>query len=412
MKLFTPLFISLLISLLISCTLYANPDTWIQKTSMPAQARAGAVAFALNGFGYSGTGRDSTGTLLNDFWKYDPANDSWSQAASFPGTPRKNAVAFATDTFAFVGTGYDNSGLTKDFYKYDALLNAWTQIADLDSGGSYYSRRDAVAFGINNNGYVVGGYDGTTFYSKKNYEYDGNRDTVWKEKTSFPLPGRRWASGFSIYGFGFSGMGYNYSQEYFNDFWKYDVNTNSWTQIADYPGSSRGYAVSFVINGYAFTGSGFDGALKGDFYRYDLNNNLWTAIASFGGQPTSAAASFQLNGKGYVVGGVDTFGYKNELWEYTPDNIAGINSGTSTNGIQVSAFPNPALNYFEVENLLSGSNYQLKLFDVNGKLFLDQPVSTLNKKVFVGNMKRGMYYFLISEINQKIQPVTGKVLLQ
>ncbi len=81
------------------------------------------------------------------------------------------------------------------------------------------------------------------------------------------------------------GMGYNYSQEYFNDFWKYDPVADTWTQVADYPGNKRAYAPSFVINDYGFAGTGYDGALKDDFYRYDYVNNSWSPVAAFGGFP-------------------------------------------------------------------------------------------------------------------------------
>ncbi|MCX6275904.1 MAG: T9SS type A sorting domain-containing protein [Bacteroidetes bacterium] len=406
-------FLTFLLAIL-SLFTFANPDTWVQKTSLPAQPRAAAVGFALNGYGYVGTGLDSSGILLDDFWKYDPSNDSWSQVASFAGTARKNAVAFVTDTFAYVGTGTDNSGLTNDFYRYDGQNNTWIQIENLDSAGSVYPRRDASAFNIGNIGYVVGGYDGTSFYSNETWEYDGNRDTVWQEKTAFPLSGRRWATAFSAGGFGFVGMGYNFSQEYFHDFWRYDAASNTWTQMADYEGNKRAYGVSFVINGFAFVGTGFDGALKDDFYKYDLANNQWSAVASFGGQPTSAAVGFSISGKGYVFGGTDTAGYKNELWEYTPDNTAGIESNPNDAVLQIITAPNPATAVIKFENLhlsLNG-NYKMKLFDSSGKLVLEKSLTNNDKTVSVERLTRGIYYYSLSQQDKRKDIVTGKVILQ
>src|SRR5690349_20740720 len=157
-----------------------SQDTWVQKSSLPSSPRTGSVSFSLNGFGFTGTGLDSSGELLNDFWKYDPGNDAWSQAASFPGAARKNDVAFVTDSLTYVRAGYDSTGLTKDFYRYDCVNNSWSQVADLDSGGAVYPRRDAAAFAIGNKGHVVGGYDGTTYFSKDNWEFDDLRDTAWQ----------------------------------------------------------------------------------------------------------------------------------------------------------------------------------------------------------------------------------------
>jgi len=381
-------------------------DTWVQKTSLPSNPRAGAVAFALAGFGYAGTGLDSLGHLLNDFWKYDAANDSWSQAATFPGTPRKNAVAFVTDTFAYVGTGIDSIGLTKDFYRFDAATNSWVRIEDLDSANAAYPRRDAAAFSVNNKGYVVGGYDGTTFYSKENWEYDASRDTVWKKKTIFPLAGRRWATSFAIDGFGFVGMGYNYSQEYFSDFWKFDAASNTWAQIADFPGNIRSDAPAFVIGGYAYAGAGFDGSLRGDFYKYNYAANSWVSIAPYGGLPTSSASAFTLNGKGYVFGGLDTLGYKSELWEYTPDTTVGIdNLWADRTGI----YPNPASSKIWV-TIQSNDDIKVRLYDTTGKLVLEQMLSNERKDINVARLPRGIYYYSIS-IKGK-NSATGKLILE
>ena len=392
---------------------YSVPDTWVQKTSLPAQPRAGAVAFSLHGYGFAGTGLDSSGNLLNDFWKYDPVLDSWSQSASFPGTPRKNAVAFVTDSFAYVGTGFDSTGLKKDFYKYDALLNSWQQVDDLDSAGTSYPRRDAAAFAIGNTGYVVGGYDGTTKYSKENWEYNEARDTAWIEKAVFPLDGRRWATSFAIDGHGFVGLGYNYSQEYFHDLWKYDSASNAWTQMADFTGNKRGYAPAFVINGYAFAGTGFDGALKNDFYRYNYALNTWSPVASYGGLPTSAAAAFTLNGKGYVVSGVDTFGYKNELWEYTPDDIVAIEK-PSVAIKDIGVYPNPATTQIELLNLpFDGEKeFVLKLYDSFGKVIMVRTLTPAQKTADVKNLARGVIYFSLNRVYPGKPLVTGKVVLQ
>lgn len=381
-------------------------NNWIQKSSMPAAPRAGAIAFALDGFGYAGTGLDSLGHLLNDFWKYDAANDSWSQAASFPGTPRKNAVAFVTDSFAYVGTGIDSIGLTKDFYRYDGVANSWIQIEDIDSSNTVYPRRDAAAFSVGEKGYVVGGYDGTTFYSKENWEYDNARDTVWRRKTSFPQSGRRWATAFAAGGFGFVGMGYNYSQEYFGDFWKYDTITTAWTQVADFPGNIRSDAPAFVINGYAFAGAGFDGSLRSDFYRYDHVANAWTAIAPYGGLPTSSASAFTLNGKGYVVCGLDTLGYKNEPWEYTPDNLVGIQ--TLFAGL-TGIYPNPASSRITVTNK-SNNDINVRLFDIRGRLVFDKMLSDERSDINVAGFPRGIYYFSISIPGNPA--ATGKLILE
>ncbi len=390
---------------------FSTPDTWLQKTSLPAQPRLGAVAFAISGYGYIGTGLDSSGNFHNDFWRYDATNDSWTQVADFAGSARKNAVAFVTDSFTYVGTGYDNSGITNDFYKYDAVNNLWQQVTALTNPTA---ARDAAAFNIGNKGYVVGGYDGTTFYSNKNWEYDAARDTAWMQQLVFPVAGRRWATSFSIAGFGFVGMGYNYSQEYFADLWEFDINTNTWTQMANYPGNKRGNAVAFVLGLGAYVGTGFDGTLKDDFFVYNYTDNSWSSIATFAGNPTSGAVAFALNGKGYVFGGGDSLGYKNELWEYTPAVIAGIGDSEFKVEDEVILAPNPANEEFTVHSLKfkTESKSQIKLYDSEGKLALRKNISSKAETISVKELPRGTYYYCVISSSEKTKTVTGKLVLE
>src|SRR6185295_2963509 len=49
-------------------------DTWTQKANFPGAARFGPCSFVVNSILYSGTGNVSPGTLLKDWWKYDPSN--------------------------------------------------------------------------------------------------------------------------------------------------------------------------------------------------------------------------------------------------------------------------------------------------------------------------------------------------
>lgn len=56
------------------------------------------------------------------------------------------------------------------------------------------------------------------------------------------------AVAFEISGFGYLGTGFDGTSR-MNDFWKYDPNTNGWTQRADFPGPARSEAIGFSILG-------------------------------------------------------------------------------------------------------------------------------------------------------------------
>ncbi len=74
-----------------------------------------------------GTGYDGYNNL-KDFWKYDPDADAWTKIADFAGGTRTEAIAFGIQQYGYVGTGYDGSNALKDFWKYDPSTDSWTSI--------------------------------------------------------------------------------------------------------------------------------------------------------------------------------------------------------------------------------------------------------------------------------------------
>ena len=80
-------------------------------------------------------------------------------------------------------------------------------------------RNGAVAFNINNKGYICAGSTGTKFYSDV-WEFDPLSSNPWTVKTSFPGGKRAYATGFAIGNNGYVGLG-NDSTNSVNDFWIY-----------------------------------------------------------------------------------------------------------------------------------------------------------------------------------------------
>src|SRR6478609_2507194 len=70
---------------------------WVRKSDFDGVARSEAVSFVVGDTAYIGTGYDGS-VRLNDFWKYDVDNNYWIQRASMPGDARSSAVGFSTST--------------------------------------------------------------------------------------------------------------------------------------------------------------------------------------------------------------------------------------------------------------------------------------------------------------------------
>ena len=382
------------ISILFSANCLSQANTWVQKTSLPAAARNGAVSFSINNKGYVGTGRDSTGNLLNDFWQYDPSIDTWKQVAAFAGSARINAVAFVVNGFGYVGTGYDGGSNLTDFYKYDPASNIWSQVDSMDKYSAAVGRREASSFSVGSQGYVVGGYDGTSNYNNETWKYDESDSITWTQMRVFPSNGRKWGVGFTIQQYGFAGMGYDYTSIYWNDLWKYDTLLNTWTQMANYPGSARGNAVAFTVGDNAFVGTGFDGVYKNNFFVYNYSANEWSQIADFSGGATSGAVAFSIGGNGYVCCGKDSVHYKNELWEYIADSTLGINN-VDPPGFLMDIFPNPVKGELNIFFTSKTTSSYLILMDGSGRIvwvqYLGNIVEDTHRTISVKELAKGIY---------------------
>ena len=121
--------------------------------SFPGAARNSACGFSAAGKGFVGFGYNGE-SKLNDFWQYDPSQNKWDSVTAPNGpSARYGAVAFSINDIGYVGTGYDGNYL-KDFWAYDPNNNTWTQKTSF--GGS--KRRDAVGFVIDGKGYICTGH--------------------------------------------------------------------------------------------------------------------------------------------------------------------------------------------------------------------------------------------------------------
>lgn len=146
----------------------------------------------------------------------------------------------------------------------------------------------------------------------------------WFEKSSFGGEARHRATAFSIGNEGYIGLGHINSAvdvEY-EDFWKYDPASDSWSQIANLPQGRCYHAAAFVIGNKAYVGSGRleNGTYSKKFFCYDPITNIWSPIADLPGLERRGAVGFSINGKGYVGTGQTTSGYSSDFYEYNPTN--------------------------------------------------------------------------------------------
>lgn len=118
---------------------------WSTVADFPGTWRNRHAAFAVDGKGYLGGGRDADDNVLIDWWVYDPATDSWSSIANLePATDESSACVVN-------GSGYVlNAGSGEgDLFRYNAATDTWV----LESTLPIYRLSRGSMFSVGGTGY-------------------------------------------------------------------------------------------------------------------------------------------------------------------------------------------------------------------------------------------------------------------
>lgn len=213
---------------------------------------------------------------------------NWKKVDSFGGMGRLGAVSFVLGERAYVGTGIsEQSRELKDFYYCTA---------------------------------------------------NSDRDLTWyRDTATFPGDPRLGAVAFSNGKVAYVGLGYSaglhtgstHTEEYFNDFYKYDGKT--WTKVADFPGERRRYALGFYVpdpnnseKGKAYVafgqynkGNEGSGTLK-DWWEFDLATETWTEMTWTYGEKRAGACVAVIGSDAYIFTGADGSSYPNDVIRFSP----------------------------------------------------------------------------------------------
>ncbi len=142
---------------------------------------------------------------------------------------------------------------------------------------------------------------------------------VWQRLADFPSTERDDGVSFSINNFVYCGTGLQQNWSTSSDFYRFDMNTDSWDTIAPLPLSAhRQAACGFSYNGEGYVFGGFSGYPLNDLWKYNPQTDTWIQKSSKPGIGLSGASCFELNGKAYIIGGNNgNLTVYNQVWEYT-----------------------------------------------------------------------------------------------
>jgi hypothetical protein len=303
------------------------------------------VVFA-KGWEASPVGAFTVTTYTMNPYDRTPANDTafgfgtvtssappgWSELAPLPGKPSNKlikdggCITYDAGTDLFFASKGNKSG---DFYSFDVRVGSWTTRHNIPLGAEAKQPGKGSVICSDGNGklYMTKGNNTLGFW-----QYNAELDS-WIQKTDVPLgPSRKKVKqGASMMWATTNGVGHVYLLKgYRNEFYKYDTESNSWTQLLNAPIGPSNHvkwdAGSWVLADpqpgahllYAFKSK------YHEFYSYDTDADSWNITPKLTPMPIhgtngsrkakdGSSAAF-YNGVLYTLKGGNT----TEFWRYFP----------------------------------------------------------------------------------------------
>ena len=249
-------------------------------------------------------------------------NSSWVEISSLPEI-RSGAVAFSIDEAGYVGTGWDGTygspigsynppNFSQKVFQYLPAADMWNEVQSYN----LTARGSAVSFVLGDDAYV-----GTGLVSGNGRKSDFSKYTTsdtWASIAGLGSNKREMVS-FVINGKAYVGSGSD-SNPSLSDFYEYNASADVWSSIASIPAATKN-AFAFSLGGFGYVGAGWLdqnntlGSSLDDLYRYDPLLDSWMQLSDFP-LSTRGSFSFVVNEKAYVGGGKDPSEVRNEFYQY------------------------------------------------------------------------------------------------
>jgi N-acetylneuraminic acid mutarotase len=202
------------------------------------------------------------------------------------------------------------------------IIGNWVSRFDFEG----VSRSEAVSFTVGNFAYVGTGYAGSGNATITNdrltdlwkYNVDNNSWTQMASLANASARSNAMAFGTSTHGYIVGGLAQDGITK-LKDTWEYDPAGNTWKAKADFGGSARYDAVGFSISDKGYIATGYDGNYLKDFWVFDTTGTgTWTQLQSFQGYKRKSATVFVYQNKAYLATGQDNTTFPNDFWVYDP----------------------------------------------------------------------------------------------
>jgi hypothetical protein len=307
-----------------SFVLASAPPGWYPKTQMPVGAKPIAAGGWLAYDASKAKIYASRGNKQSDFFAYTPQGDSWKARSPWlPGTEGKLPAVGSAGCANGNGVLYATKGNNKaGFWTYNATKDSWKQLKDVPLGLSNKKVKGGTGIawaykGSTGSPYLLKGYK-NEFYK---YNVDGDS---WTTLTPAPVGlNVKWDKGSWLAYDDVNKKIYAFKAKYM-EFYRYSTDGDSWSgALAPMPaaGSAGSKKAKDGSSGAFINGSiyAFKGGNTTEFWKYTVATNTWTEKDTI---PKGTLKKKVKSGGSIVTAGMSLYAIKgnktNELWMYVP----------------------------------------------------------------------------------------------
>ncbi|MEO0074291.1 MAG: CARDB domain-containing protein [candidate division WOR-3 bacterium] len=300
---------------------------WQQRPDIPAGAASVKHGGGLARLAGSGLIYALKGNKTGEFYSYNPRTSTWATLAQVPagpsGRPVNKGGDLTTDDTRFVYVLKGNR--TLEFWRYDTRNSSWEQMADLPAGSTPPKVGSALACVTRGDSVLVFCLKASGTFEFYMYDAGSNR---WYTGADAPagLLGKKFKAGSSLCAASSRHLYAVKSRE--NEFYRYDISANTWTEMARMPSYAQSGKRSSCRDGCDLAADGlggvyaFSGGNREFFFYYDESRNEWAECTPIppgpSGKKVKAGGSLTVLGRQcWALKGNRTF----EFWVYTPDTM-------------------------------------------------------------------------------------------
>ena len=291
-------------------------------------------------------------------WEYDPQTKSWTSLKSLPSTPRYHPAFVAKDGKIYVGLGSSGNGNNlNDWWEYDIAADTWARKANFPG-----DQRHHPYYFVANNEIFVGLGHGVDF--------------------SGSVPQSR------IY----------------DDWYKYDPSTDTWTQMGDFPGYARVAGAHFAYNGKGYILGGQNQShatpVNNEVWSYNPLSDNWTQLPDCPSGGRWAPGSFLVGGNAYFAFGEDISGTSQaDIYQVSMANIIGLEEKANLKDISVSLYLRFAFSSRPIilDGTDLGNDIKVEFYNNTGQLVKTSPLVQNSNTLNIADLAKGMYTLHIQD---------------